>query len=374
MTGKTTVENWLSRLAPKTAKDYGYTFDKWLRWMKENGGEFCGMTPDELVEYQKDSDRRSQYDILDHIQRYVSLATKTRVRSKARTYAVMRSFFMHNRAELPRDPHFRIRSDTPPVQGKLTVGELRDIMVSAKPVYRAVLLSMSQGGMGETEFEYWNMNGWKSLREALRREARVVKIDLPGRKKMRNVRNYYTFIAGDALKAIREWIPHRPEGAEAIFTNQYGNPITVNALSLYWKRHLRKMGLVKPMRNGYPGNRYGRNLHEIRDIFRTQWEKSPAKGSVAEFMMGHQVDPLDYNKACLDEDWTRGEYYKALPYLEILTSDRALGKADVDDVEELRRRNDQLEEDNRENEKRMAELSAQVARLAEAVKQLNEEN
>ena len=370
MTGKTTVDNWLARLAPKTAKDYRYTFDRWMSWMAENGGAFAGMTPDELVNYQMDADTRRQYDILDHIQRYVVLATRTRVKSKARTYAVMRSFFMHNRAELPKDPHFRMRSDTPPVEGTLTIEELRDVVVSASPVYRAVLLSIFQGGMSETEFWYWNTNGWEQLREALRGDADIVKVSLPGRKKRRNVRPYYTYIGPDALKAIRNWIPHRPEDAEAIFTNQYLKPIGPNAVKLYWKRHLRKLGLVKPKRNGYSGNRYGKNLHEIRDVFRTQWEKTPAKGSVAEFMMGHVVDPLEYNKAFRDENWTKGEYYKALPYLEIMSSDRAFGKADIDEVEALRRRNEDLARKLDERDERLTQVEDQIDELTKLLDRL----
>ena len=64
--------------------------------------------------------------------------------------------------------------------------------------------------------------------------------------------------------------------------------------------------------------------------------KSPAKASVVEFCMGHIVDPLEYNKAHHDEKWVRGEYRKALPMLQIMSSDTPFGKVDVDEVESLR--------------------------------------
>lgn len=375
MKGKTTVKNWLARLAPKTAKDYSYTFDRWMSWMDDNGGKFAGMTPDELVEYQKDSDRRSQYEILDHVQHYVVLATRTRIKTKARTYAIMRSFFLHNRAELPKDLHFKIRSDTPPVLGTLTVEEIRNATLVAKPRYRAALLSLFQGGMDQAEFEYWNQNGWEKLREDLLGNPNVIRIDIPGRKRFRNIKPFYTMIGGDAIEAIRTYLPKRPEGGTAIFYTNRLTPITGGTLDAYWTRNLIRLGIIKQVPQGerHSGTRYGKNLHEMRDVFRSQWEKSPAKGSVAEFMMGHlkQIDPNEYNKAFRDEDWVRREYLKALPHLQLLTSDRAFGKTDIDEVETLRRRNEELARDNKENKSEIAKLVAQVAGLAEAIKNLS---
>ena len=105
-------------------------------------------------------------------------------------------------------------------------------------------------------------------------------------------------------------------------------------LQHYWMDRLTKLGLVK--RRKGRGQRYGKNLHELRDVFRTQWEKSPAKGSVAEYMMGHKVDPLEYNKAHKDDKWTLQEYKKARSMLEILSSARPFGLIDEDSVDELK--------------------------------------
>ena len=242
---------------------------------------------------------------------------------------------MHSRAELPRDPSFRIRSDIEPVRGVLTVKELRDMILSSRPVYQAVLISMFQAGMGAAEFEYWNLNGWPALREALRGDPDVIRVDLPGRKAGRNVRSFYALIGGDAIKAIRTYVKSRPEG-EAIFYNQIKKPIQRDALKHYWLRHLSKIGLINPKGNNYSGNRYGKNLHEIRDVFRSMWEKSPAKASVSEFMMGHVVDPLNYNKAFRDEAWVRQEYMKAVPMLQIMSSGIPFGQVDENEIVELR--------------------------------------
>jgi len=93
----------------------------------------------------------------------------------------------------------------------------------------------------------------------------------------------------------------------------------------------------------------GKNPHEMRDLFRSMWEKSPAKGSVAEFCMGHVIDPLEYNKAFRDDEWVRDQYLNAEPWLNIISSGRPFGQVDKDEVTGLNRR--------------IYELQAQVERL-----------
>ena len=340
--GYETVDKWLGRLAASTGKTSMVFVRKFMRWLKENGGEFAEYTPDELVAYQKNADNGQQYDVLDLIQRYVG-QLDLRAGSKQRGYAALRSLFAHNRAELPKDPTFRIRSQHTPVQGILTVNEIRDMVLSCNKVYQAIFLTIFQGGMGLDEFNHWNLNGWDKLRQDLRGDPDIIKIDFPGRSKLRVMRPFYTLVGSDAIKALKEWVDVRPPDAEAIFTNQYGAPFSIRSIQLYWIRHLEKLGFIKREKNGKSSNRYGKNPHEMRDVFRSQWEKSPAKGSVAEFMMGHVVDPLFYNKACRDDEWVREEYLQALPMLEIMSSDTPFGKFDGKTVSNLKGRISELE-------------------------------
>jgi integrase len=150
-----------------------------------------------------------------------------------------------------------------------------------------------------------NQNGWESLKQQLDDKAHPIRIDLPGHKKARNVRAYHTYVGGDAIEALRNYVDnHRPKDAKVIFPNRFGRAISKNALYLYWLRHLRKLGLVSLPVNGVKNHRTGKNPHELRDVFRSQWEKSPTSGTAAEFFMGHNIDPLEYNKAYRDETWT----------------------------------------------------------------------
>ncbi len=97
----------------------------------------------------------------------------------------------------------------------------------------------------------------------------------------------------------------------------------------------RRIGVIDPIKRGAGrGHQTGKNLHELRDVFRSQWEKSPAKASVAEFLMGHVVDPLEYNKAHYDRKWVRKEYLNALPMLQLMSSGRPFGQVEEEKLEE----------------------------------------
>ena len=56
-------------------------------------------------------------------------------------------------------------------------------------------------------------------------------------------------------------------------------------------------------------------------MFRTRWEKSPAKAVSAEYLMGHAVDPLEYNKAFRDPSYVVSEYMRAERWLNIISDD-----------------------------------------------------
>jgi len=341
------VENWLGRFSQSTADNYRFHFNRWMNWMEGNGGRLAGLSPGELIEHQREASNSDKYILLDLLQRHVR-EIPGRFNYKMKPYTTVRSFFVHSRADLPPDKGFILRAEKPPVVGTLTVEEIRRVILASSPMYQAVFLCVLQGGMDEAGVVDWSKTGYGDLvRElpevmSLRREDRILRIDLPGRKKYRNIKPFYTYIGADALDAVQNWLKRRPRDAGAIFVNQYGDPLSEESMRTYWTRKLKRLGLVEPGEPGEKGNRYGKNLHEARDVFRSQWEKTPAKGSVAEFMMGHQIDPLEYNKACKDMDWTRKEYRKALPMIQIISSGQPFGQVDESKIDNLNQRIEEL--------------------------------
>ena len=134
---------------------------------------------------------------------------------------------MHNRAPLPPDPSYRLRSEKEPVVSRLDVEEFRRIVLASNPLYRAVWLCMLQGGMGSNELIYWSNHGWRSLQRQLREGRYPIRIDLPGRKHNRNIKSYYTFLGRDALEALETWLEHRPPGARSIFEVRQASKLLV---------------------------------------------------------------------------------------------------------------------------------------------------
>ena len=337
------LEAWLNRLGPDTARVYNTIFTNFVKWVRENGGEFKDYSPEDFVEFQMEVTNSHRYKIVDLIQGYIT-SIEGRAGYKRKIRSTLRSFFLHNRCELPKDPSFIIRGDEQRVIGILTIEEIKTLILRCNPAYQAIFLSMFQGGMGLAELEYWNLNGYSLLMEQLKTNPDIIKIDLPGRKLARFERPYYTLLGPDAINVIRNWLEIRSPEATAIFTNKYGDPMTKNAISMYWRRHLRELGMITKKYNNDKSNRYGKNPHELRTLFRSQWEKTPAKISVAEYLMGHVVDPLDYNQAFKDEAWTRKQYELALTMLQIITSGQPFGMVEAGEIEKLKAENEELRE------------------------------
>ncbi|MCW3991185.1 MAG: site-specific integrase [Candidatus Bathyarchaeota archaeon] len=298
-----------------------------------------------------------RYRVLDLVQEFVG-EREGRQRSKSFVYSAIRSFFMHNRVDLPRDRSFKVRSEAPNVVGDLTVDEVRRVLYSCNECYRAVFLCMFQGGMGGGELIHWSDRGWSSLYDRLRRGLHPVRVDLPGRKQRRNRSPFYTFLGRDAVDALKVWLRVRLGDAEAIFINQFGAPLDEHSLRMYWTDHLKRLGIVEQPPDAGPSTRYGKNPHELRDLFRTRWQKSGAAAEAAEFFMGHVIDPNEYNKAFRDEDYAAGEYLKAEPWLNILSEDPE--KVPVRDYRRLQQR---LQEERRELREELRELRELVDTL-----------
>ena len=70
-------------------------------------------------------------------------------------------------------------------------------------------------------------------------------------------------------------------------------------MKIIFIRLARRMGVIPTEPAKTIQMRYGINAHEMRDVVRSLWHESGADETVADFMLGHTIDSLGYNKIML---------------------------------------------------------------------------
>ncbi len=179
-----TIQKYVERLSVNSRKNVKSSLRAFFTWIDEHGGEFSGRSPSELVAYQKA--HPSGYELVDLVEVWIDSQTRLRANSKIVNLSRVKALFKHNRVALPEYLGFRIRSEVAPVRGTLTLEEVKRVVLASNPMYRAIFLSMFQGGMGRGELIYWSNKGYEELVDQLAMGARQVRVELPGRKQNRN--------------------------------------------------------------------------------------------------------------------------------------------------------------------------------------------
>lgn len=173
------------------------------------------MSPDEAVSWAAQAKKAGdEAVVLDKIQEFVLTQTRGRFKTKQLAYCSIRSFLMHNRVMLPQDPSFMIRGDEPPVERRLTIENLKEIVGLAAQPWRSAILVKWQALLDREGLIYISNNHAEPIAKALRNNTEILKLTLPGRKRRRNERAFYTFIGKDALASLREYF-ERDRGCTA---------------------------------------------------------------------------------------------------------------------------------------------------------------
>ena len=317
----TLVERWLEGLAPSGRQSYQSglrLFEAWLR----RRGEFSDI--EAAVEFQKQATGDDRYRVVDLLAEHVRECGGT-YKGMMWRYASVRSFFLHIRAELPTIKVNLVPNKDATV-GRLNLDTFRVLLKSSDLRDQAVYMTCFQGLIDQHRFfTSFNPKGYE-LGEHIKNEGveKPYRIDfLRGRKT--NLRPYNSWIGRDALEAWRLYFERDrgyPKQGEAAALDRYGKPLTKEGFSHAHSRRLRKLKYVKG--TGTKGTRYGLNLHELRDLARSVLEKAKTDNlnvSSAEHWMGHNVDPLFYNKIWkLDPEYNLTQYRIAEKYLNILST------------------------------------------------------
>jgi len=317
------VVGWLGRLDSETRSSYRSRFKDWLLWLWRLP-EWSGKLPSQLLEFQENAKGRDRYILVDLITR--------RIDEKGGTYngmighlSILRSFFNHNRVELPGVGSWKPHPTKEPVEGRLDTAQVTDIIMHANPRDTAIFLTLFQSMMDLERFTEFNRKYAAALVDHMKHKGldEPFRIDFPGGRKG-NHRKFYTFIHHDALQAWENYFERErgwPKTGEPIaLTIQHTSPskgaIRGSFVTITKKLHLRP---AVPK-----GEQTGVAPHEaFRDVVRSHLQTAKKKGfdpTCAKFWMGHSIDPYNYNKFTeLEPDYVLENAKIAAEYLNIIT-------------------------------------------------------
>lgn len=352
-----TMMKWL-KAWPASAEVNVSILRNWIRWLEETGGPVAGLNPDELADFEEEAlqngSKRERYLLLDKALEYIQANEgRWRLTYQRKVLSSIRGFFDTNRVSLPEDstmwrqvlnvPHV----DEAPEHFVMELETLQKILIKCNPMYRALFMSMIAGAMGPGEVLEWSGQGVKDLegKRLVQDGRRLLRIDLPSRKG--NNKAWYTVIGGDALDELEKHLKIRERARtrfekghpgeaypETIFVTNQNTPLNDDTtIRTYWLRKLHQLGVID-REGGDSTTRYGYHPHQLRDVFRTLVH-GKMDGAVAEFMMGHTVDPNKYDQFYQDPPYVYGEYIKALSWLNLLSSSLPYGKADASEISRL---------------------------------------
>lgn len=332
------VKSWMRRLRSKeTREKFLFLFTKYFKWVQKQG-RFS--TPDALLEHkqtaQNDKDRYLHIDLVEDYFAEVNLSGP----QEKSAYTAIRSFYKHNKAALPSySLNFKQKTLKPVVtQQPITLDELKTLLATAGPREKAFLLVMLQGGIDRSTLaEYFNVYAWPQITKQLGSEdpENWDLSRLPIRINLTRVKTrveYYTFLSVDAVKALQQWFNVRKtltgalmRDGEAIFLTPQRNPLRKESISSIFNRLSFASGLESRKYGKASSIRYRFHAHELRDTFRSACTVAGVAFPVAEFLIGHSIDKLGYDKSPeVYPEHFRREYAKVEAMLNIFSS-QAIG-------------------------------------------------
>jgi len=327
-------KHWLDRLDANSRKAARICFRRWFRWLHTRSG-YETISPREIVVRRITSP--DDYEFVDLMQEFIG-SLVMRKASKGKFKWAVESFFMHNRAELPRDGSFKIRGDRPPVEGKLTAQDVRDAYLAASPYFKSIIIFKWQTFLDNARIIYANEHCADQIVQQMQEGRDPVRLDIPGRKENENETEgrYYTYFTKDTIDALTYYFEEQrgwPKKGEPIWIQCNHKTLYSPTMEANWLRLNRRIGKV-PRRKGPLGTRYGYNMHEMRDAAMSYlFVNAKQKGlemDCVKFWSGRvgEIDPQRYLKFYQDTKFVERQYTIAGPYLNIISNPSAAEQAD----------------------------------------------
>ena len=314
-----TVANWLDRLTTaETRNVFGQAFESFCIWSRK--------TPKQLLEMRHEDLKNTDdgFRTLELVEQFVmkgeypdrrkgregkTVKVAETCRERRELYlTAIRSFFAHNRLELPRDKTFKItEADNVPQQETfMELDTARKIIACLKEPYRTLASTALYAGLGRKEALSLNRM-WPTVEKQLRDEKDPVRIDFARRKS--NPHPYFTFLPAKVLK------PHL--GKEIPF-GVYTKHSKTKRLRTMNESDLHVAWRFAKKRAGIEGKQ---TFHMLRDLLVTTFYRITADTTTAQFLTGHGVDSNQYLQIMKAPERAEKEWSKYRQFLDSGVSD-----------------------------------------------------
>jgi hypothetical protein len=317
-----TAEQWLERLTTSETRNvFGQALEVFCIWSRKTPRELLNMRREDLKLKTENPD--ADFRTLELVQQFITkgeypdrrkgregktvkVAETCRARRELYLTAI-RSFFAHNRLELPRDKTFRITEadNVPQTETFMDLETARKIIGCLKEPYRSLASAALYGGLGRKEALSLNRM-WPTIEKQLQEQRDPIRIDFAKRKS--NPRPYFMFLPAKLLK------PHMgKEIPFGVYTKhskvKHLRPMNESDLLVAW-RYAKK-------RAGVEGKQ---TFHMLRDLLVTSFYRIGADVITAQFLTGHGVDANQYLQITKSPDRPEKEWKK---YQQFLDGERA---------------------------------------------------
>lgn len=309
-----TVQHWIDRLTtPETKNVFGQAFESFCIWSSK--------TPQQLLDMRRQDLKNPDdgFRTLELVQQFIlhgeypdrrkgreGKVVKVAETSKSRRelyLTAIKSFFAHNRLELPRDKTFRITEpdNVPQKETFMELDTARKIIGCLKEPYRGLATAALYGGLGRKEALSLNRM-WPGIEKQLRAQRDPVRIDFAKRKS--NPRPYFTFLPAKLLTPyMGKEIPF------GVYTKHSKTkrlrPMNESDLLVAWR--------FAKKRAGVEGKQ---TFHMLRDLLVTSFYRIGADVITAQFLTGHGVDANQYLQITKSPERPEKEWNKYRQFLD----------------------------------------------------------
>jgi integrase len=318
-------ELWLKGLPENTSKIYGYYFDRLLAL------DNSGLTPEALLKSCKKN--------FDVYLRLKNVAKQLTEHGRMMAVAALRSFLLDGGIENLPAAHMKAPRKVKP-SAYMTWEQASAICGAASKPYNLVFNLMRHCGWGISEFLKFNTaENWRLVKKyfEMHPNAPYFRFNYAGRK--RNENEFYSLIPRALLQEIMS-----VTSVPIMHRSRYGKDLPLDMLTYRASKAYLGSAFETALKRAPVIVQGKPTPHELRDTFRTRATHVNAAREAAEFVMGHTVDPLSYDKCFRNEAWVWSEINKITSVedpdqrrkAEILQNMQMLGRPESE-IAEVRR-------------------------------------